>query len=116
MLGVPLHQVDFLVGEHEIGGSDGLLGQNLLAVLDTEFDFANGAIRLLKPQGCGEAPLAYWSGDSRAYGMSIDPIDPPNLKIVSSVTINGVKMRAVVDTGPPVGAERRRGAQDWGQD
>ena len=100
VLGVPLHQVDFLVGEHEIGGSDGLLGQNLLSVLDTEFDFSGGVIRLMKPQGCGEAPLAYWAGDSHAYGaMSIDPIERPNLQIVGSVTINGVKMRAVFDTG-----------------
>jgi tetratricopeptide (TPR) repeat protein/predicted aspartyl protease len=100
VLGVPLHGVDFLVGEHEIGGSDGLLGQNLLAVLDTEFDFANGAIRLLKPQGCGDGALAYWAGDSHAYGsMSIDPIERPNLKIAGSVTINGVRMRAIFDTG-----------------
>lgn len=100
VLGVPLHQVDFLVGEHDIGGSDGLLGENLLSALDAEFDFSGGVIRLIKPQGCGDAPLAYWAGASHAYGaMSIDPIEPPNLKIVGSVSINGVRMRAVFDTG-----------------
>ena len=100
VLGVPLHQVDFLVGEHSAGAGDGLLGQNLLSVLDTEFDFANGVIRLMKPQGCGDDALVYWNQGSNAYGaMSIDPIEPPNQKIVGSITINGVRMRAVFDTG-----------------
>src|SRR5580704_12000617 len=100
VLGVPLHGVDFLVGEHTTGGVDGLLGQNLLSVLDTEFDFSNGVIRLMKPQGCGDGPLAYWSQDAHAYGaMSIDPIEPPNQQIVGSISINGVKMRALFDTG-----------------
>ncbi|HXQ14177.1 MAG TPA: aspartyl protease family protein [Caulobacteraceae bacterium] len=100
VLGVPLHRVDFLVGEHSVGSADGLLGQNLLSILDTEFDFSSGAIRLMKPQGCGDAPLAYWSQDSHAYGaMSIDPIEPPNQQIVGSVAINGVRLRALFDTG-----------------
>ncbi len=100
VLGVPLHQVDFLVGEHSVGSADGLLGQNLLSVLDTEFDFANGLIRLMKPQGCGDDALVYWNKGSNAYGaMSIDPIEPPNQHIVGSVTINGIKLRALFDTG-----------------
>jgi tetratricopeptide (TPR) repeat protein/predicted aspartyl protease len=100
VLGAPVHGVDFLVGEHAMGDADGLIGQNLLSLIDIEFDFSGGAIRLMKPIGCGDAPLAYWAGDQRAYGaMSIDPIVPPNQRIVGSVTINGVRLRAVFDTG-----------------
>jgi tetratricopeptide (TPR) repeat protein/predicted aspartyl protease len=100
VLGVPMHRVDFLVGEHMVGGADGLLGQNLLSILDTEFDFANGVIRLMKPQGCGDAALVYWNQGSHAYGaMSIDPIEPPNQQIIGSIAINGVKLRALFDTG-----------------
>ena len=115
VLGPVMHHVDFLVGEHDMGGADGLLGQNLLAVLDTEFDFANGAIRLLQPVGCGDAPLAYWDTDAHAYGeMAIDPIGPPDSKIVGSVTINGVKLRAVFDTGAHRSVLSLRGARRAG--
>jgi len=116
VLGVPLHGVDFLVGEH-FTGADGLLGQNLLSLMDTEFDFAQGAIRLMKPEGCGDAALAYWNQGSTSYGaMSIDPIEPPNSKIIGSVTINGVKLRAVFDTGAhrsilSLGGARRAGVK-----
>jgi tetratricopeptide (TPR) repeat protein/predicted aspartyl protease len=100
VLGTPLHSVDFLVGEHGMGDSDGLIGQNLLSLIDIEFDFSGGAIRLMKPIDCGDAPLAYWASDPRAYGaISIDPIVPPQQRIVGSVTINGVRMRALFDTG-----------------
>ncbi|HEX2561289.1 retropepsin-like aspartic protease, partial [Phenylobacterium sp.] len=60
--GGALTNVDFLVGELAPGGqADGILGQNVLGVLDVEYDFANGAIRLFKPQGCAKANLAYWA-------------------------------------------------------
>ena len=100
VLGTPLHSVDFLVGEHGMGDDDGLIGQNLLSLIDIEFDFSGGAVRLIKPIGCGDAPLAYWASDPRAYGsIAIDSIVPPQQRIVGSVTINGVRMRAVFDTG-----------------
>jgi tetratricopeptide (TPR) repeat protein/predicted aspartyl protease len=100
VLGTPLRSVDFLVAEHGMGGTDGLIGQNLLSLIDIEFDFSGGAIRLMKPIGCGDAPLAYWASDPRAYGsMAIDSIVPPQQRIVGSVAINGVRMRALFDTG-----------------
>ena len=100
VLGTPLHSVDFLVGEHGMGATDGLIGQNLLSLIDIEFDFSGGAIRLMKPIGCGDSPLAYWASDQHAYGaIAIDSIVPPQQRIVGSVTINGVRMRAVFDTG-----------------
>src|SRR5271154_5512249 len=88
VLGVPLHNVEFLVGEHSFGEGDGLLGQNLLGSFDAEFDFAGGAIRLMKPVGCGAAPLAYWDQGDASYGeMTIEPIERPDRSIVGSVTI-----------------------------
>jgi predicted aspartyl protease len=103
VLGVALNKVQFLVSEHGLFETDGLLGQNLLSLMDTEFDLSDGAIRLLKPVGCGDAALAYWdtgATDSRTYGMmSIDPIAPPDQAIIGTVTINGVKVRAIFDTG-----------------
>jgi len=59
--GVQFHRVDFLVGGNELGTGVGLLGQNLLRIADTEFDLANGVIRLFKPKSCGDQNLAYWA-------------------------------------------------------
>jgi hypothetical protein len=50
IFGIELHDADFLVAEHQLGGgADGLLGQNLLGTADLEFDLANGVIRFIKP-------------------------------------------------------------------
>ena len=117
VLGVPMHNVDFLVGEHAVSVGDGLLGQNLLAVLDTEFDFAGGAIRLMKPVGCGQAALAYWDrGDDHYGAMSIEPIERPDMSIRGYITINGYRLRAQFDTGATrsvlsVDAARRAGVR-----
>jgi hypothetical protein len=53
LAGVPLHNVEFLVGGSEAGqGSIGLLGQNFLHIGDVEYDFGQGVVRLMKAEDC----------------------------------------------------------------
>src|SRR5262249_37975395 len=52
LAGVPLKNVQFVVGGSQTPGAVGLLGQNVLRLGDVEYDLAHGAIRLFKAEGC----------------------------------------------------------------
>jgi tetratricopeptide (TPR) repeat protein/predicted aspartyl protease len=98
-----LHNIEFLVGGSEVG-STGLLGQNVLGLADVEYDLANAAIRLFKPTNCPHTILAYWAA---AAGKPISELDieeraGSQFHTAGTVILNGVKIRAIFDTGAPV--------------
>ena len=81
---------------------DGLLGQAFLHRLDVEYDLGAGGVRLAKPEGCGGANLAYWAKDGTPYSViPLEWIDRDNPHTEAAVYINGVRLRAVFDTGSP---------------
>ncbi len=97
---IPLHNIDFIVGGSEIRQDlGGVLGRNVLSYVDTEYDLANSVIRLMRPVGCGARVMAYW-----AAGKPVDILDmefdaqklPP---VTVPVVVNGVRLRATLDTG-----------------
>jgi tetratricopeptide (TPR) repeat protein/predicted aspartyl protease len=103
--GVPLHNVDFLVGGSEAGqGSIGLLGQNFLHIADVEYDLGQGVVRLMKAEDCSKANLAYWVGKSTPYSV-IDLVPELAQKVpqlahtLGSASINGAETRVEFDTG-----------------
>ena len=98
--GVPLPKVQFLVGGSEFG-SVGLLGQNFLGMEDAEFDLAHGMIRLMREQGCSsKANLAYWVPPGGTHSeLATDGRSNKPSHIIASVYVNGVKLRALFDTG-----------------
>ena len=99
-IGVPFHDVDFLVGEHAFGAADGLIGQNALGGVDVEYDLANGVVRLFHPTGCGSAALAYWAPSGEGVGeLSIPPMNGLDRRIIGTATLNGVKIRVIFDSG-----------------
>jgi tetratricopeptide (TPR) repeat protein/predicted aspartyl protease len=105
LAGVPLHNVDFLVGGSEVGaGSAGVLGQNVLHIADVEYDLGQGVMRLMKAEDCRKATLAYWAGKSASYSL-IDLLPYPAQETrlpsltSSSAYINGVEIRVLFDTG-----------------
>jgi tetratricopeptide (TPR) repeat protein/predicted aspartyl protease len=120
-LGVQLHGYDFLIGEHDLDQGNGVIGQNLLAFLDTEFDFANGAIRLMSPKDCANQALAYWATGRSDYGaMPIEPTTPPDYRIVGGAMLNGKRIKVEFDTGSPrsmisLSAAKRAGFVATGQ-
>jgi predicted aspartyl protease/tetratricopeptide (TPR) repeat protein len=101
LAGVPLHNIDFLVGGTEVGsGSAGLLGQNVLQMGDVEYDLAQGVIRLMKAEDCRKAQLAYWAGTSQPYSViDIEPTNRAMWHTVSSGFVNGKEIRVMFDTG-----------------
>jgi predicted aspartyl protease/Tfp pilus assembly protein PilF len=96
-LGTTFHDVQFLVTGSELG-STGLIGENLLAHFDAEYDLGKGAIRLYKPEGCGRTYLAYWAA-GQASLMDIEAMDSFNGHIIGVAYVNGKKIRAMFDTG-----------------
>ena len=93
-----LHTVEFIVGGSETG-STGLLGQNVLGIADVEYDLAGAAIRLMRPHDCNRANLAYWAGDKPFSQLDIAAPTPLQPHTTGMVFLNGVKIRAMFDTG-----------------
>jgi len=113
--GVPLPRVQFLVGGSEFG-SVGLLGQNFLGLEDAEFDLAHGMIRLMREKGCSsKANLAYWTTSGGTYSeLDTDGRSNKPSHIIASVYVNGVKLRALFDTGASTSFISRAAAARFG--
>ena len=101
LAGIPLQDVEFLVGGSEIGGdSIGLMGQNLLEKFDVEYDFARGVVRLFKTEDCKHTLLAYWTTPEQALSMlDITHVTPARPHTTGTASINGAKITVVFDTG-----------------
>ena len=103
LAGAVLKNVQFLVGGGAPGsGAAGVLGQNVLHIADVEYDLAHGVIRLMRPRGCGAAPLAYWAGGQPLSELDIEPGTPEFPLTVGSARLNGARIRVMFDTGSPM--------------
>ena len=101
--GVPLHRIDFIVLDRRLGEDlDGSIGENILGAPDVEYDLGNGAIRLFQATGCRNNDLAYW--DTTQTDSVVD--DETEGKMLQApkimATLNGVKIRVVLDSGTPM--------------
>ncbi len=97
-----LKDVEFVVGGNEPGaGAMGMLGRNLLAVTDTEYDFAHGFIRLVFPSDeCEKANMAYWAGpDTAVAELPLARQRSRTPEIRTTIELNGHKEIAVFDSG-----------------
>ena len=98
ILGTTLKNIDFIVGGTDAGY--GLLGANLLDFADLEIDMAHGKLSLFKVEGCDKDALAYWSTGRDYFMANLDPSDNRNdRRTFIDVTINGKKVRALIDSG-----------------
>jgi tetratricopeptide (TPR) repeat protein/predicted aspartyl protease len=101
LAGVPIHNVQFIVGGSQIVGAVGLLGQNVFMLGDVEYDLSHGAIRLLKAEGCGsKSVMAYWATDGQAYSVLDIPRPTASSPNTTGVAfLNGTKLQVLFDTG-----------------
>ncbi len=102
LAGIPIRKVQFVVGGSTFGpGVVGLLGQNVLRIADVEYDLANGAIRLVKPENCKKTMMAYWAKPGEAHSeMEINWATARTPHTTGNALLNGKKIRVVFDTGP----------------
>ncbi len=102
LAGHAFRDIEFIVGGTDVGNA-GLLGQNFLEKWDVEYDLARGAIRLFKADGCRKKLLAYWLTPGQEFStMDIAGGTPMQPHTIGTVTLNGVKIRAIFDTGAAV--------------
>lgn len=116
LAGVPLHNIEFVVGGSQPGGgSVGLLGQNVLRIADVEYDLSNGAIRLMKPDGCSKTNMAYWAKEGDAYSViDIAWATAGSPHTTGTAYINGAKIRVLFDTGAATSVLNLRAAERAG--
>jgi len=115
ILDTTLKNIDFIVGGTDVG--DGLLGANLLDLADLEIDLAHGKLTLFKADHCEKASLAYWVKDGKYNVADLEPSDnPSDRRTFISVTINGKKVRAVLDSGAAATVLTRDAAERIGID
>ena len=113
--------VQFLVGGGAPGeGLAGVLGQNLWANFDDEYDFANGVIRIAKPKGCARAPMAYWDRTRTYSVMDLDASAGVGRMTSGYGKVNGHRIRITFDSGFATSAlsfaaARRAGIDPYGQ-
>ena len=115
ILGTTLENIDFIVGGSDAG--HGLLGANLLDVADLEIDLAHGKLTLFKAEHCDKASLAYWVKDGQYNVADVEPSDHKgDRRTFFNVTINGKKVRALLDSGAAVTLLGRDAAESAGID
>lgn len=112
-----IHKVDFVVvGSAGVDGpADGAIGQNYLSYhhSDTEYDLANGVVRLFVDQGCQNAMLAYWHG-ALPVGVIHVLGNDNNENVVGHVLLNGHRISVLFDTGAPESVLNLRTAKGVG--
>ena len=97
-----LPRVDFIVGGNDPGGGAmGMLGRNILAFTDTEYDLAHGMVRFVFPNDdCDKANMAYWAGDQPVSDVRLLHEFRQNLPAIrADVALNGHQVLAMFDTG-----------------
>jgi tetratricopeptide (TPR) repeat protein len=88
----------FLVGGGETGhDAAGVVGQNILGFADVEYDLAHGLIRITQPHDCLGRSLAYWADGQTSWTLDIEAASAR--RTFGMVYVNGVRMRALFDTG-----------------
>jgi len=115
IVGHDLKNMQFLVGGSDSG--NGLIGRNILGMADTEFDLANGSVKLITPLNCGDTPLINWAPGKPYFTVPLLP--SPNSRdhqFRLPVAINGAKIVAEFDTGAPTSLLSRRAAERAGID
>jgi tetratricopeptide (TPR) repeat protein/predicted aspartyl protease len=115
LAGVPIRNVQFIVGGSQPGRAVGLLGQNVFHLADVEYDLAHGAIRLLKPDGCDKSVMAYWAQNGQAYSvMDISWATAASPHTTGTALVNGAKIHVLFDTGSAFSMLSLRAAQRAG--
>jgi len=118
LAGISFQNPQFLVGGSELGGDvAGLLGQNILRAADTEYDLANGTVRLWVPKGCRKTVLAYWVKDPKIQRLAMIDIkwtSAATPHIVGTAELNGRKIRVLFDSGAGRSLLARRAADRAG--
>jgi len=95
-----IDDVEFILGGRSHGyGTIGMIGQNIIGQDDSEYDLANGVIRLFKSTGCGNQPLAYWNKSGIVGAIEIEKTTPRSPHFLGTAILDGRKITVMFDSG-----------------
>jgi predicted aspartyl protease len=95
-----VNNLEFLVAGSSFGDAVGVLGQNVLAFADVEYDFGSGALRLMRAENCKDSARVYWVKPGQPFSsVSIRPISKFESHLIGTAYLNGKKIRVLFDTG-----------------
>jgi len=115
ILGRPFKDVDFIAAPLGLDSNiSGYLGQNFLNIANTEYDLANGAIRLFRLDGCENQAMVYWDKTDPYSEIPIVNVTRDLTDIRGTVSVNGVELSAQFDTGASYSVLSLRGAAKAG--
>ena len=98
--GLTGNDAEFLVGNNAFGGDiAGILGQNIFRIADVEFDFANGELRFVRPEHCGDRILAYWDTTQPVAVVRVDWTSAQRPHLIAKAAVNGHNIDVLFDTG-----------------
>ncbi len=112
-----IDRVEFVVGGNEPGaGTMGIMGRNILAFTDTEYDLAHGIIRILFPtDDCAKMSMAYWAGAAPVTEVElVSEYREKAPAVRARVKLNGTDLVALPDTGAVTTVVSARGARRAG--
>ncbi len=76
---------------------DAILGAPFLLQTDLEISLATKEMKFFQPVNCGDTHLAYWDADALVIPFDSSAETTPTPEF--TVLVNGVKMRAILDSG-----------------
>jgi len=91
---------------------DAIAGAAYLLQSDLEFSLATKELRFFRPEGCGDAWLAYWDRNASVIPFRQHHDETPNPRF--TVHINGVRLEAIIDSGAAITSISRHAAQRAG--
>ncbi|MEO8315314.1 MAG: aspartyl protease family protein [Pseudomonadota bacterium] len=100
LAGAVVNNMEFLVAGSSNGEAVGVLGQNVLAFADIEYDLGTGVIRMMRAENCKDSARVYWIKRGEPFSsVAIRPISKFESHIVGTAYVNGKKIRVWFDTG-----------------
>jgi predicted aspartyl protease len=86
-----------VVATSRTGSLGAVIGVDVLFAHDLEIALKDGEVRVFRPVDCGDAFLAYW--DKEASMVPLRRVSPEDPRQIITVRINGVDLRALIDSG-----------------
>jgi tetratricopeptide (TPR) repeat protein len=115
LAGAIVNNLEFLVAGSSFGDAVGVLGQNVLAFADVEYDFGSGAIRLMRAENCKDSGRVYWVKPGEPFSsVSIRPVTKYESHVIGTAYLNGKRIRVLFDTGAATSVLSVRAAQRAG--
>jgi predicted aspartyl protease len=98
-----------VIGTPGVGPNDGVVGADYLLQTDMELSLADNTLQFFRASGCGDTNLAYW--DNNAIEIPFVGRQGNSLKPLVEVELNGVKFKALLDTGATTSVVTRHAAE-----